>query len=256
MCWRRRPPARRNPRRGPSAGQGRSAAGHAVPGGHVLDVTFDADTGPRTDIGPIPITGLKTMNEDFVRQALAAAQRRAIQPHGDRGGAAGSAVVGVFSVVRIKPPGSWTPQGTIPITVDVSERPLHAVEIGIAYSTDLGVNPTPAGMTGTCSAMPSSSTSPGGEPGRQCRAEARLQFRHQFIKPDFLTRDQPLELDVIALDQSLKAYDQVGVMQKIDDQPQVVGALECQRRAEGRAGGDQPGGCRHPLQPGGRAARR
>jgi translocation and assembly module TamA len=40
------------------------------------------------------------------------------------------------------------------------------------------------------------------------------RFQAQFIKPDFLTRDQQLELDVIALDQSLKSYDQVGVIEQ------------------------------------------
>src|SRR5262249_36735748 len=38
----------------------------------------------------------------------------------------------------------------------------------------------------------------------------------QFIKPDFLARDQSLEMDLGAVDQSLEAYDQRALPQKIE----------------------------------------
>ncbi|MGA3400490.1 MAG: outer membrane protein assembly factor, partial [Acetobacteraceae bacterium] len=41
------------------------------------------------------------------------------------------------------------------------------------------------------------------------------QFGAQFIKPDFLARDQALEIDLGAVDQSLKAYDQNALNEKI-----------------------------------------
>jgi translocation and assembly module TamA len=41
------------------------------------------------------------------------------------------------------------------------------------------------------------------------------QFGAQFIKPDFLRRDQSLEIDLKAVDQSLQAYDQDALEEKI-----------------------------------------
>jgi translocation and assembly module TamA len=45
-------------------------------------------------------------------------------------------------------------------------------------------------------------------------AKPGYRFNAQFIKPDFLARDQQLELDLTALKQSLKAYDQTGVIEQ------------------------------------------
>ena len=41
-------------------------------------------------------------------------------------------------------------------------------------------------------------------------------FGIQFIKPDFLARDQSLEIDLGAIKQSLDAYDQRALTQKIE----------------------------------------
>ena len=43
-------------------------------------------------------------------------------------------------MVRIQPAGQLDAQGNLPITVDVTERTLRSVDMGVAYSTDLGVN--------------------------------------------------------------------------------------------------------------------
>ncbi len=121
----------------------------------------------------------------------------------------------MFSAVRIQPAGQLDAQGNLPITVDVTERKLHSVDMGVAYSTDLGVNVNAGwhhrnlfgnaeqlNLTGAVNLGGSAVTKPG------------YRFSAQFIKPDFLARDQQLELDFIALDQSLKAYDQVGVIEQ------------------------------------------
>ena len=87
--------------------------------------------------------------------------------------------------------------------------------MGAAYSTDLGVNVNAGwhdrnlfgnaeqlNLTGAVDLGGTAVHKPG------------YRFNAQFIKPDFLTRDQQLELDVTALDQNLKAYDQVGVIEQ------------------------------------------
>ncbi len=72
-------------------------------------------------------------------------------------------------------------------------------------------------MTATCSATPSSSTSPAGcNSGGSAVSKPGYNFGIQFIKPDFLRRDQSLQIDLDAIKQSLEAYDQRALLQKIE----------------------------------------
>ena len=50
-------------------------------------------------------------------------------------------------------------------------------------------------------------------------------FGIQFIKPDFLARDQSLELDLGAVKQSLEAYDQKALTAEDRAQPQAVARI-------------------------------
>ncbi|HEY2132686.1 MAG TPA: POTRA domain-containing protein, partial [Acetobacteraceae bacterium] len=107
---------------------------------NALDVTFRVAAGPHADIGPITITGLKTVNEDYVRRRLLLRQGQQFTPTQIEAARADLSATGVFSVVRIEPADQLDPDGTIPIAIDVTERPLHSVDVGAAYSTDLGIN--------------------------------------------------------------------------------------------------------------------
>jgi translocation and assembly module TamA len=106
------------------------------PADHLLDVTFDADTGPRTDLGPIHINGLEAMHEDFVRRRLLIHQGEQFSPTAIDKARQDLLSLGVFSTVRIQPAGQLDAEGNLPITVDVTERKLHSVDMGVAYSTD------------------------------------------------------------------------------------------------------------------------
>ena len=107
---------------------------------NLLDVEFQPDSGPKADIGPITITGLKDMNESFVRKRLLLHQGEQYSPQAIEKARADLASLGVFSVVRAVPAAALDPQGQLPINFDLTERPLHAVDATVAYSTDLGVN--------------------------------------------------------------------------------------------------------------------
>ena len=54
-----------------------------------LDITFPATAGPRVDIGPIRLAGLKDVNASFIRRILLLHPGRAVQPEQGGGGAAG-----------------------------------------------------------------------------------------------------------------------------------------------------------------------
>ena len=182
----------------------------------VLDVDFQPDTGPQAGIGPITINGLKDMNESFVRKRLLLHQGERFSPQIIEKARQDLSSIGVFSVVRAEPANALDPQGQLPISFDLTERPLHAVDLGVAYATDTGINFSTAwhdrNLFGNAEQLNLTASSQAGgnaivRPGYQAGA--------QFIKPDFLARDQSLEIDVNAIKQSLQAYDQTALLEKI-----------------------------------------
>jgi translocation and assembly module TamA len=109
------------------------------------------------------------------------------------------------------------PDGTIPILIDVTERPLHSVDVGAAYSTDLGINATVGwhhrNLFGNAEQL---NLTAGIQLGGNAVTKPGYHVGAQFIKPDFLARDQSLEVDLGAIKQSLEAYDQKALTQKIE----------------------------------------
>ncbi|MDR3530726.1 MAG: autotransporter assembly complex protein TamA [Rhodopila sp.] len=186
------------------------------PDQNLLDVDFQPVSGPQANIGPISFTGLKNMNESFVRERLLLHQGDRFSPQAIETARQDLSSIGVFSVVRAEPASALDPNGQLPIDFDLTERPLHAVDLGVAYSTDLGVNFTTAwhdrnlfgnaeqlNLTGAIQLGGDAVTKPG------------YQLGAQFLKPDFLVRDQSLEMDLNAIKQSLQAYDQTALLEKI-----------------------------------------
>ena len=124
--------------------------------------------------------------------------------------------MGVFSVVRAEPATALDPNGQLPVAFDLTERPLHAVDLGVAYSTDLGVNLSTAwhdrNLFGNAEQLNLTASEQSGgnavvKPGYAAGA--------QFLKPDFLARDQTLEVSLNAIKQSLQAYDQTALLERI-----------------------------------------
>jgi translocation and assembly module TamA len=186
------------------------------PADNTLDVTFRVAAGPYADIGPITITGLKTMNEDYVRRRLLLRQGQRFSPTGIEAARADLSAIGVFSVVRIEPADRLDPDGTIPIAIDVTERPLHSVDVGAAYSTDLGINVNAGwhhrNLFGNAEQL---NLTAGIELGGSAVQKPGYNVGAQFIKPDFLARDQSLQIELRAVKQSLDAYDQEALIQRI-----------------------------------------
>jgi translocation and assembly module TamA len=181
-----------------------------------MDVAFQVESGPVADLGPITLSGLQDMREDFVRRRLLIHPGERFSPMSLDEARRDLMSLGVFSVVRIVPAEQLDQRGALPIQIDLTERPLHAVELGAAYSTDLGINFNAAwrdrNLFGGAEQLNlTASTQLGGnaltKPGYQVGA--------QFIKPDFLARDQQLEVSINALKQSLEAYDQTALIERL-----------------------------------------
>ena len=181
-----------------------------------LDVAFDAQSGPRAGLGPIRITGLQHMNEGFVRHRLLLRPGEPFSPAALNKAREDLMSLGVFSVVRMSPADQLDAQGNLPITVQMTERKLHAVDLGAAYSTDLGLNFNVGwhdrNLFGNAERLNlTASTNFGGN----ATTKPGYKFGAQFIKPDFLARDQQLEFDLGAIKQSLQAYDQTALTQEV-----------------------------------------
>ena len=157
------------------------------------------------------------MNEDYVRRRLLLHSGQHFSPTQLQAAREDLAGIGVFSVVRVEPGEHVDPDGTIPILIDVTERPLHSVDVGAAYSTDLGVNATVGwhhrNLFGNAEQL---NLTAGIQLGGDAVTKPGYNVGAQFIKPDFLARDQSLQVDLGAIKQSLEAYDQKALTQKIE----------------------------------------
>jgi len=181
-----------------------------------MDVAFKVNTGPRVDIGPITFQGLHGVNPSFVRERLLLHPGEQFSPTSIETARADLASLPVFSYIRAQPAGQLDPQGTLPVTFVFGEAPVHAVDFGANYSTDLGIGLTAGwhdrNLFGNAEQLNLTAAFQGGgnselHPGYKVNA--------QFIKPDFLTRDQSLEVNLGAVDQDLLAYSQKALLQSV-----------------------------------------
>jgi translocation and assembly module TamA len=183
------------------------------PAARKLDVTFKARPGRVARIGAIDLAGLESVNETFVRRRLLLHSGDLFQPSKIEAARQDLASVGVFSGVSARAGTEIAPDGTIPITFDFQERPLHAVGANVAYSTDLGgslkATWSDRNLFGNAEQLNLSAGTTG--LGGTAQKDLGYNLQAQLIEPDFLIRDQTLEYDLGALKQDLQAYDQRAV---------------------------------------------
>ena len=180
---------------------------------HTIDVTFKAAAGRRAVLGAIDFTGLSAVNEDFVRRRLLDRPGQLYQPSKIDETRQDLASLGVFSSVSVSAGNSIAPDGSIPITYGFQERPSHAVGLTGAFSTDLGGSLTTTwsdrNLFGNAEQLNLSAAGTG--LGGTDVKGLGYDISAQFLKPDFLQRDQTLEFDAAALKQDLEAYNQQAV---------------------------------------------
>jgi translocation and assembly module TamA len=103
-----------------------------------LDVTFKFSPGPIADFGRVEVVGAADVRPDLIRGRAnihggpysAKATRRAEDRLRD---------LGVFESVRIAPGEALDPDGTIPVTITVSERKRHVIGASVDYSSTEGL---------------------------------------------------------------------------------------------------------------------
>ena len=100
-------------------------------------------------------------------------------------------------------------QGRLPVTFELQERPLHAINLSGAYSSDLGGSLTAAwtdrDVFGNGEQLNLSATAI--DLGGNATTAPGYNLSAQFTKPDVLQRGQSWQTTVTALKQDLIAYD-------------------------------------------------
>lgn len=186
------------------------------PDANRLDVVFVAEAGPQAKLGKITVTGLAATNESFVRERLLIHSGQPFNPPAIDAARQDLLSLGVFSVVRMLPAEAIDPDGTLPLRVDIAERPLHAVDLGASYSTDLGISLNAAwrhrNLFGNAEQL---NLSAAFRFGGSAAVDPSYDVGARFTKPDFMARDQSLEVGLSAVKQNLKAYDQTAVIERV-----------------------------------------
>ena len=199
------------------AGEGADAGRHPAYGPKPAGCDVPSRSGPQADIGPISFNGLKDMNEAFVRKRLLIHQGERFSPQavetaradlsldrpilGGQGADAGSAL---------------DPQGQLPMTFDLTERPLHAVDVGIGYSTDLGANLNVGWHDRNLFGNARTAEPDGVLPPAVMPCPARLPGRRAVPEAGFSApRPARSKLDLMPSKQSLQAYEQTALLEKI-----------------------------------------
>ncbi|HTQ35984.1 MAG TPA: BamA/TamA family outer membrane protein, partial [Steroidobacteraceae bacterium] len=183
---------------------------YEYPEAHVLDVTFHVVAGSKVKVGDITVRGLERTHEAFVLRHLQ------VQP-GDAYNAATmeqarTDLLGldVFATVSVELGDAPDESGGVPVTFRVRERPRHAVSLNAAYSSDLGGSGgftwTDRNTTGRADplSVAASVINLAGTASTRIGYDTSVKYTH----PDFLHRQQSLQVTLAGLQQYLEAYDQ------------------------------------------------
>jgi len=180
------------------------------PAAQVLDVTYKVSAGPRVDIGEISVNGLHDVNASLVMNRLLVRTGERYSPSKIEKARQDLLSLGVFSGISVRAVDQLDSLGRIPVVFDVQERLRHAVGLTAAYSTDLGVSAKATWSHRNLFGNAEQLNLSAGATGLAGSATTGLGYNvtAQFIKPDFMRRDQSLELNAGAIRQKLDAYDQ------------------------------------------------
>lgn len=180
------------------------------PDGDVIDVSYTADAGPRVDIGPIRLAGLKTVHASYARRVMLLHAGELYQPSKIEKARQDLASLDVFSAVQARAAERLNQAGTLPITFDFTEAPRHVVSFGASYSTDLGAAANASWThrnlfgNGEKLTLSAAATELGGSDSRQ----PGYNVGATLLIPAWLQRDQTLQFNVAAFKQYLETYDQ------------------------------------------------
>jgi translocation and assembly module TamA len=175
----------------------------------VLDLTFKVTTGPRVNVGEVRIEGLKRVHEALLRKRLRLQTGERFKPSLIERARQDLLALNVFSQVSINVGTQPDDTGGVPVTFKIRERLRHAVNVSALYSSDLGgsggITWTDRNVFGNAENLQikASVTNFGGADTNGIGYDVSAKYSI----PEFLHRDQSLQLTVETQKQELQAYD-------------------------------------------------
>ncbi len=179
------------------------------PAAQALDVSFKVSAGPRVVIGPIRVSGTRRLRADYVLRHLTLRPGMPYDPCTLEAARADLAAVPAIASVRLQPADAVDASGRLPVTAEIVERKLRAVTLTAAFSTDQGGNLAATWLHRDLfgGAEQLSLFAAATELGAGAAKQPGYRIGATLTLPDWLARGQSLGLSVIALRESLDAYD-------------------------------------------------
>lgn len=181
-----------------------------------MEVTYRVESGPRVDIGAISFEGLDGVSESYARRALPLHQGELFDESKIADARDELAKTPIFASVLVVPATGLNAAGQIPLVVQTTERKRHAVDFGASYSTDIGLGLNAGwhdrNLFGNAEQL---NLTAAGQFGGNSQLAPGYRVNAQFIKPAFLRRDQELQANLGAVDQTLIPYKQVALLQSL-----------------------------------------
>ncbi|AYG60759.1 autotransporter assembly complex protein TamA [Rhizobium jaguaris] len=102
---------------------------------HRVDVMLKIDSGPMAPIGNVGVTGQKSVDPDFIKRYARINEGKPYSPDELKKASDRLRKLGVFSSVTIREADKLAPDGSIPMTIEVSEGKQRFFGFGAQYST-------------------------------------------------------------------------------------------------------------------------
>ena len=174
-----------------------------------MDVTYTAAPGPRLGVGTIRIEGLDRVQEDYVRRRLGLEPGELVTTSRLEQARRDLLAGRVLASARLIPGTSPDPDGHLPLTLEVTERPPRVLRFAGAYSTDEGGSVsgswTHRNLLGRAEQL--TLRADVGTLGAPYTSEPSYLLSAALVKPDLWRRNQDLHLDAAAVREFLEAYD-------------------------------------------------
>jgi translocation and assembly module TamA len=176
----------------------------------VLDLTFHVEAGQKVTIGEVRIEGLRRTHEQVVRRRLTLQTGDLYRPSAIDRARHDLLALNVFGQVSVQIGTEADAAGGVPVTFVIRERPRHAVSLRAEYSSDLGGSGgatwTDRNVLGNADQLSFAASVI--NLGGSSTTGIGYDINTKYLIPDFLQRNQSLQVTVAAIKQHLEAYDQ------------------------------------------------
>ncbi|HEY5597759.1 MAG TPA: autotransporter assembly complex family protein [Kiloniellales bacterium] len=170
-----------------------------------MTVTLTVDAGPAARFGAVTIEGLSRVKDNYVRDLLAWEKGATYDRDAVEKSRTALSATGLFTTVEIAPASAVEADGTLPVTVSVTEGRHRSIGFGANYSTSEGFGGEVfwehRNLLGRNESLRLSLTA----------AEIEQSLKAQGRKPGFLRPDQALLAETALTNRNTDAFDEQSV---------------------------------------------